>query len=245
MTIHDWACPPPPRIQCWRRLPIEALTKRSVFFTSAPPLQFHNIELGGKGDRTCDHNNNYCEERLFRSQRTAHVQMCRVYRTLDHNNNYCEERLCRSQRTAHVQTCRVYMRGTPQLACMCDVLATTCTPQLACMCVCKTYFRSTYLPALDVSMYYMSVCLSVCLVCMYALCVHFLSCLYVACCMRWCLSFICASKEDVWIPSAAKSLVLLAMTVHAQCTLSARSVHTTVHTQCTLRFYWLFTKCEK
>ena len=89
------------------------------------------------------------------------------------------------------------------------------------------------------------VCLSACLVCMYALCVHFLPCLYVACCICWCLSFLCANKEDVWIPSPAKSLILLAMTVHAQCTLSARSVHTTVHTQCTLRFYWLFTKCEK
>ena len=38
----------------------------------------------------------------------------------------------------------------------------------------------------------------------------------------------------------AETLIFVTLiTVHAQCTLSARSEHATVHAQCTLRFTWM------
>ena len=35
-----------------------------------------------------------------------------------------------------------------------------------------------------------------------------------------------------------KAAILVALTVHTQCTVSARIVHITVHVQCTARFLW-------
>ena len=37
----------------------------------------------------------------------------------------------------------------------------------------------------------------------------------------------------------SETVIFAYMTVHAQCTLSARSEHATVHAQCTLRFTWM------
>ena len=50
--------------------------------------------------------------------------------------------------------------------------------------------------------------------------------------------------HNVWVYSVVVQrigkLVLAHMTVHAQCTVSARTVHSTVHVQCTIRFSLIF-----
>ena len=51
-----------------------ALTKRSVFFSSAPPLQFNNIDIRGEGGEHVIEAATIAKERFFRSQRTPHVQ---------------------------------------------------------------------------------------------------------------------------------------------------------------------------